>query len=96
MAKADRNSIPSPPSGFVPDDMTQGPALPDDWDGDAWKLESKSGNEFAQRAWNKTTGRFAIARASTYAAASQQLLDDVNKGGSGKAEVKVTEEIRRR
>ncbi len=71
--------IDSPPSDYVPDDMTLGPFLPAGWDGDAWmKLD---GRGYFLRAWNKKGARFAIAQGSKYEETRARLLEEIAGGG---------------
>ena len=67
--------IESPPLDFSPDPMTLGPRLPDGWDGDAWVGPNEA--DYFLRAWNKSTARYAIARASKYEEARDRLLDEI-------------------
>jgi hypothetical protein len=71
--------IDSPPNQFVPDRMTLGPRLPEGWDGDSWTSPDESA--FFLRAWNKSTGRYAIGTGSAYEEARAALLREVNSGG---------------
>jgi hypothetical protein len=82
--------VDSPPDDHVPDNMTLGPNLPAGWDGDAWTRESSHGNSYWLRAWNKSTGQYAIARAEKYEDARKRLLETINNGGNGRAVVSVT------
>ncbi len=70
--------IDSPPPQYVPDPMTQGPVLPEGWDGDAWC--EPSGSACYLRAWNKQSGRIAVGQGKTYAEARELLLKDVANG----------------
>jgi hypothetical protein len=83
--------VDSPPEDHQPDNMTLGPSLPAGWDGDAWKREGTGGNSYWLRAWNKSTGQYAIVQASTYEAARQLLQERIGQGGSGKVAVTVSE-----
>lgn len=71
--------IESPPRKYVPDTITYGPALPEGWDGDAW-IQPGGGGYFL-RAWNKAEARFAIGTGTGYAAAREQLLSEIARGG---------------
>jgi len=58
--------------------MTQGPVLPEGWDGDAWvKVGDKA---YFLRAWNKKTLRIAYGRGLTYEEARRSLLEDISNG----------------
>ena len=70
--------IDSPPPEYVLDPMTQGPILPEGWDGDAWC--DPGGRGFYLRAWNKASGRVAYSRGRTYADARAALLREVVEG----------------
>jgi hypothetical protein len=70
--------VDSPPSQYVADPMTQGPILPEGWDGDAWIDPARPG--YFLRAWHKQEGRVAYGRGITYEAARRALLEDVVKG----------------
>lgn len=83
--------VDSPPDDHRPDNLTDGPALPAGWDGEAWTRESAFGNSYWLRAWNKNTGHYAVAQANTYEAARQLLQDKIAHGGSGKVSITVTE-----
>ena len=72
--------IESPPHHFVADRMSLGPRLPEGWDGDSWTSPDES--EFFLRAWNKATGRCAIAAGGTYEQARTALLDQIKVGGT--------------
>src|SRR5206468_7899609 len=63
--------IDSPPSDYVPDDMTLGPRLPEEWDGDAWM--KPDGTSYFLRAWNKGEARYAIASGTKYEEARTRL-----------------------
>jgi len=67
----------SPPPEFAADPVTQGPMLPENWDGDAWVA---SGPKYWLRAWNSQTGRVAYGMGETYADARQRLLEDIHEG----------------
>ncbi len=84
-------AIDSPPEDHESDNLTEGPALPAGWDGDAWKREKKDSNSYWLRAWNKKTGQYAIAQASTYEAARQLLQKRIAAGGTGKATITVSD-----
>jgi len=84
--------IDSPPDDHEADNMTSGPVLPAGWDGDAWKCEGTGTNSYWLRAWNKETGQYAVAQASTYESAQQLLQDSVAQGGSGKVTISFTEQ----
>jgi hypothetical protein len=71
--------IDSPPNHFVPDRMTLGPRLPEGWDGDAWTSPDES--TFFLRAWNRSTGRFALGTGSGYEEARAALLREISQGG---------------
>ncbi len=81
--------IESPPCDFVPDPMTLGPALPENWDGDAW-ISSDDRNYFL-RAWNKDSGRIAYGSGESYDNARRSLLDNITNG-TARAVVSVKEE----
>jgi hypothetical protein len=70
--------IDSPPADYVADPMTQGPILPEGWDGDAWL--DPSGNGYYLRAWNKQSGRVAYGSGQTYELTRRALLADVAQG----------------
>lgn len=70
--------VDSPPAEYVADPMTQGPILPEGWDGDAWV--DPAGHGCFLRAWNKSTGRVAIGDGPTYEEARRALLNDVARG----------------
>jgi len=68
----------SPPDDHLPDPMTQGPVLPEGWDGDAWV--GIKGRGYFLRAWNAGTGRIAYGRGTTYKEARDALLAEVAEG----------------
>jgi hypothetical protein len=68
----------SPPAEYVADPMTQGPILPEGWDGDAW-LEP-TGKGYFLRAWNTRNVRVAYGNGATYEDARRTLLVDVAQG----------------
>ena len=70
--------IESPPAAYVADPMTQGPILPEGWDGDAWI--DPLGKGYYLRAWNKQTSRVAYGGGPTYGDARRALLVDVAEG----------------
>ncbi len=70
--------VDSPPSDLLADPMTQGPVLPEGWDGDAW--ERPGGGDDFLRAWNKECGLVAYGRGSTYEEARRCLLDNLRDG----------------
>ncbi len=70
--------VDSPPAEYVADPMTQGPILPEGWDGDAWV--DPAGPGCFLRAWSKSTGRIATGRGKTYEDARRELLNDVGRG----------------
>jgi hypothetical protein len=70
--------IESPPPDYVADPMSQGPVLPEGWDGDAWV--DPLGQGYFLRGWNKRTSRIAYGTGQTYEAARKKLLDDVARG----------------
>jgi hypothetical protein len=70
--------IDSPPPAYVPDPMTQGPVLPEGWDGDAW-VDPK-GRGYYLRAWNKQSGRVAYGKGPSYESARLALRNDVADG----------------
>jgi uncharacterized protein YodC (DUF2158 family) len=78
--------IESPPDGFVLDHMTIGPSFPSDWEVETW-IRAGSAVGYWLRAWNKSTARYAIAKANTYSEAADNLRDDVSRGGSHEARV---------
>lgn len=82
----------SPPSDYVPDDMTLGPRLPVGWDGDAW-IRPEGGSYFL-RAWNKSAASYAIGCGNTYEEARRQLLEEVARGGRS-VELPAKDEMRR-
>jgi hypothetical protein len=53
--------------------MTQGPVLPEGWDGDAWVDASKKG--YFLRARHKQSARVAYGKGSTYEEARRALLE---------------------
>lgn len=65
----------SPPSDYVPDPMTQGPVLPEGWDGDAWVSLQPDG--YFLRAWNPEKSLVAYGRGKTYKSASESLMEEV-------------------
>jgi hypothetical protein len=68
----------SPPPEYVPDPMTQGPVLPEGWDGDAW-VDPK-GRGYYLRAWNKQSSRVAYGKGPSYEDARLSLRNDVADG----------------
>jgi hypothetical protein len=68
----------SPPPEYVADPMTQGPVLPEGWDGDAWV--DPTGPGCYLRAWNKESGRVAYGRGGLYEEARRALLQEVARG----------------
>jgi hypothetical protein len=68
----------SPPASYIADAITQGPILPEGWDGDAWVDLGE--REYFLRAWNKESGRVAYGRGSSYDEARRALLKDVAHG----------------
>jgi hypothetical protein len=70
----------SPPDDYVPDPMTQGPVLPEGWDGDAWIDPNPRRPGYFLRAWNFRTKRVAYARGTTYVGAREALLAEVAEG----------------
>jgi hypothetical protein len=70
----------SPPPDYIPDPMTQGPVLPEGWDGDAWVDPNPRRPGYFLRAWNAQTGRVAYARGTTYEDARRMLLTEVAEG----------------
>jgi hypothetical protein len=81
-----------PPVEYVPDPMTQGPVLPEGWDGDAWVDPNPRRPGYFLRAWNKSTGRVADAQDSTYESARRALLAEVSEG-TRKVEVRETSAV---
>lgn len=90
MSQRHRVGIDSPPADHEPDDLTLGPVLPAGWDGDAWKREAKNVNSYWLRAWNQSTGQYAIAKADRYDEARERLIESINSGGTGRAAVAVS------
>ena len=84
----DLMGIDSPPADYIADDMTLGPRLPKDWDGDAWMKPDGAG--YFLRAWNKKEARCATAHAAKYEEARQLLLDEIASGGK-RVEIRMTE-----
>ena len=70
--------VDSPPAEYLADPMTQGPILPEGWDGDAWI--NLKGDSYFLRAWNKQTNQVAYGKGKTYEDARRALLDDVARG----------------
>jgi hypothetical protein len=70
----------SPPDDYVPDPMTQGPVLPEGWDGDAWVDANPRRTGYFLRAWNARTNRVAYARGTAYESARRALLAEVSEG----------------
>lgn len=70
----------SPPDDYVPDPMTQGPVLPEGWDGDAWVDPNPRRTGYFLRAWNARTNRVAYARGTNYESARRALLAEVSEG----------------
>ena len=69
----------SPDRDFLPDPMTQGPVLPEGWDGDAWC--GPPGKGYFLRAWNADDQRVAYGSGLTYESARTALLEEVRAGG---------------
>jgi hypothetical protein len=82
----------SPPENYVADPLTQGPVLPEGWDGDAWVDPSPRRPGYYLRAWNTRTGRIAYARGTTYESTRRALLADVAEG-TRKVEVRETSAV---
>ena len=70
--------IDSPPPDYIADPITQGPVLPEGWDGDAWV--KASGRAYFLRAWDKESHRVAYGRGSSYDDARRELLEDIASG----------------
>jgi len=70
----------SPPDEYVADPLTQGPVLPEGWDGDAWVDPNLRRPGYFLRAWNARTGRVAYAQESTYESARRALLSEIAEG----------------
>lgn len=70
--------VDSPEPDYIADPMTQGPMLPEGWDGDAWVRTG--GRGYFVRAWLKRDLRVAYGRGETYEEARRQLLDDIASG----------------
>jgi uncharacterized protein YodC (DUF2158 family) len=76
--------VESPPEGYVLDNMIIGPNFPRDWEVETWVLRGSDG-PYWLRAWNKGTGRSAIATSRTYMEAADNLREHVSEGGSREA-----------
>jgi hypothetical protein len=70
--------VDDPPSRYVADPVTQGPMLPEGWDGDAWL--DPQGKRYFLRAWSKRDNRVAYGEATTYEEARRALLHEVAEG----------------
>jgi len=90
MAHRQLIGVDSPPDDYTEDRMTDGPRLPEGWTGDAWTRQDANGSSYWLRAWNKTTGQYAVARADKYEAARLVLQKKISQGGTGKAEITST------
>ncbi len=62
--------IDSPPSDYIPDDMTLGP-LSEGWDGDTWMRPD--GSSYFLRAWNKANARYAIGMDVTIRRGTEEI-----------------------
>ena len=68
------------PFGFSPDHMSNGPMLPQGWDGNSWVNETTAGSTYHLRAWNFSTGEFTNATASRWDEVCQRLRSRVSQG----------------
>jgi hypothetical protein len=69
------------PHGYMQDQMTTGPVLPDGWAGDAWQAQDQARGYFL-RAWNDTTGQVATIQSETsYEEAARRLRQKTQDGG---------------
>jgi hypothetical protein len=82
----------SPPDDYVPDPMTQGPVLPEGWDGDAWVDPNPRRTGYYLRAWNAHTNRVAYARGTAYESTRRALLAEVAEG-TRKVEIRETSSV---
>lgn len=75
------------PHGYVQDQMTYGPTLPNGWSGDAWQAQDE-GRGYFLRAWNDSTGQIAVVQSeSSYEIAATRLREKAERGGDWVATV---------
>ena len=69
------------PHGYMQDQMTSGPVLPEGWTGDAWQAQDQ-GRGYFMRAWNDSTGQVATIQSETsYEEAAGRLRTKIQDGG---------------
>ena len=78
--------VETPPQDFVLDNIIMGPNFPSDWEVETWTHKGDC-EAYWLRAWNKSTGRYAVASSHSYTDAADKLRNDVAQGGSYKAKI---------
>jgi hypothetical protein len=69
------------PHGYMQDQMTDGPVLPEGWTGDAWQAQDQ-GRGYFLRAWNDAAGQVVTIQSETsYEEAAKRLRQKIDDGG---------------
>ena len=89
MKTRNRVGLPSPPTTSEPIDLEPGMRLPEGWAGDSWM--SSQPTVYFLRAWKVGGSVYAVKQGPHLQEVFRQMLAEIEKGGSGRAEVKIKE-----